>query len=526
MAGVIGGSAGYATVNPTQGNPIGDALANVENSAFRYRAEKREEDQLKAQAARQLQEDRRRDMEDSYKFSKDNPFIATGTGLDAVNRQSYMNAKDTAAKAYAEYLKTGDMKHRAVYENAVASVNNISAFPKQINALKEDWVKNAGSYNAESLKRKAALLDQIASGQIVQTNDANGNPKYTVFDRDETGNINKLAHKDLNSDQLLKLLTPEKGFNIDGKDGFIDLFNKNIGKERKVIEGTGLNAVEKTYNPGAEDLAKIMANDAVNDRSKMYETLQRMGMDPEDSKNYTDDTVKKAAATYLEKMLMVTAPTTVSKKPDTSIEMLNLARTKEYNDERQRNITNSREARKEAREEGNGTTWGQVQTVKQGDSNRNTGIKVSIGDKVIQVVSEGKKDKTGASQATKAIAVHQDGNISVAIDKNVGTDPMTFEPKIKQVTYNTKTNMGGVERALIGLETNDGVKITNLKQAKAFIKSYAGVPEKPKAAPKPAAPKKETAKKYSSIEEKAIATAMKNNPGYSREEIISALKLK
>lgn len=516
---VIGtGSGGYAMVNPIQGNPIGDALSNVENSAFRYRAEKTQQDQIKAQQARQLQEDRRRDMDDAYKFSKDNPFVATGTGLDAVNRQSYMNAKDTAAKAYGEYLKTGDAKQRAIYENAVSSVNNISEFPKQINALKEDWVKNAANYNPESLKRKAAFLDQIASGQIVQTNDSNGNPKYTVFDRDEDGNINKLSHKDITGDQLLKLLAPEKAFNIDGKEGFIDLFNKNIGKERKIIEGKGLNAVEKTYNPGAEELAKLMANDAVNDRSKMYETLQRMGLDPEDNNNYTDEKVKDAASNYLEKMLMVTAPTTVSQKPDTSLDMLNLARTKEANDERQRAITNARESRKEAKEDDTATTWGQVQTIKDGDRNRNTGIKVNLGDKVIQVVSPGKKDKTGASQATKAIAVHKDGSISVAIDKNVGTDPMTFEPKIKTISYNTKTTegKGNVERALIGLETNEGVKIKNLKQAKEFIKNYAGV----------SGQQKEPVTKLSETQEKAINTAMKANPGYSREEIMSALNLK
>lgn len=339
--GVIGSSGGgYATVNPTQGNPMGDALANIENTAFRYKAEKREQDQIKSQSERQLLEDRRRDMDDASKFSRENPFIATGTGLDAINKQSYMNAKNTASKAYDEYLKTGDMKHRAVYENAIASANNIGEFPKQINALKEDWVKNAKDYNPESLKSKAALLDKISSGDIVQSNDANGNPVFTLFDRDENNNISSLSQKNLTSSQLLKLLTPEKAFNIDGKDGFIDLFNKNIGKERKVIEGSGLNAKEKTYNPGAEELAKLMANDAVNDRSKMFETLQRMGLDPNDENNYSNTEVKDKAKTYLEKMLMVTAPTTVSNKPDTSIEMLEMARIKERNDQIQRGIDN------------------------------------------------------------------------------------------------------------------------------------------------------------------------------------------
>lgn len=323
MAGVIGSSGGgYATVNPTQSNPMGEALQNVENSAFKYNAIKREEEQAKLQAERELQENRRRDFNESQQFSKENPFVATGTGLDAVNRQSYMNAKAAANKAYTEYMNSGDDKHKAVYENAIASVGNLTNIPKQINALKESWVTNVKDYNPESLKRKATILDQIASGQIVQTNDENGNPKYTVFEKDENGNISKLSQKDITGEQLIKSLNPEKAFNVDGKDGFIDVFNRNIGKERKVIEGTGLNAVEKTYNPGADELAKIMANEAVNDRSKMYETLNRMGLDPEDEKNYTDPKIKEAAAKKLEDMLMVTAPTTLSQKPDTALASL------------------------------------------------------------------------------------------------------------------------------------------------------------------------------------------------------------
>jgi len=355
--GVIGSSGGgYATVNPTQGNPMGEALQNVENSAFKYNAIKREEEQAKLQAERELQENRRRDFNESQQFSKENPFVATGTGLDAVNRQSYMNAKDAADKAYTDYMKSGDNKHKAVYENAIASVNNLTNIPKQINALKESWVENAKDYNPNSLKSKAVILDQIASGQIVQSNDANGNPRYTVFEKDENGNVSKLIQKEITGEQLIKSLNPEKAFNVDGKDGFIDLFNKNIGKERKVIEGTGLNAVEKTYNPGADELAKIMANDAVNDHSKMYETLSRMGLDPENEKNYSDPKVRETASKYLEDMLMMTAPTTISQKPDTSLATLEESK-------RQHRETNRRADRNEAKQKSGSQTVTESQAI-------------------------------------------------------------------------------------------------------------------------------------------------------------------
>jgi hypothetical protein len=40
-----------------------------------------------------------------------------------------------------------------------------------------------------------------------------------------------------------KLLNPEKSFNVDGKDGFIDLFNKTLAKNESSVEK--LNAVRK-----------------------------------------------------------------------------------------------------------------------------------------------------------------------------------------------------------------------------------------------------------------------------------------
>lgn len=428
--GVIGGAAGYATVNPTQGNPMGEALSNVENSAFRYKSLQNEEQQVKAKAERDLQEGRRRDFSESQKFSKENPFVATGTGLDAVNRQSYMNAKDSAANAYAEYMKTGDQKHLASYQNAIASVNNLSNIPTQINALKEDWVKNVGAYNPESLKRKAVLLDKLSNGQVVQTNDDNGNPRYTIFDKDENGNISKLNQKNISGEELLKSLNPEKAFNIDGKEGFIDVFNKNIGKERKVIEGSGLNAVEKTYNPGADELAKIMADDAVNDRSKMYETLSRMGLDPEDDENYSNADVKRDASKYLQKMLMVTAPTTVSKKPDTSLEMLNLAKTKEANDERQRRIDNARDAKKDAKEadeDGQKTSFARFVT-KTPSKLEGTNYDIPKGSGKMVIISKGAKDIAGGVRVAQEVYVKPNGEVIWGIrEKNIDKSKLTPE---------------------------------------------------------------------------------------------------
>jgi hypothetical protein len=47
---VIGKVGSYGTIAPIQGNPLGDALKDIEDNAFKYRAEKRLEDEAKKKA--------------------------------------------------------------------------------------------------------------------------------------------------------------------------------------------------------------------------------------------------------------------------------------------------------------------------------------------------------------------------------------------------------------------------------------------------------------------------------------------
>ena len=276
--GVIGSSGGgYATVNPTQGDPMGQALQNVENSAFKYNAQRAEKEQIESTRQKTIADAKDKEWKQAVEFSEKNPFIATGTGIDAANRQSLENAKVAAADAY-------NRQDMVAYENAINSVKALMEVPKAYITLKDDLVKNVQDYNPNSAKEKAKILDQIGSGQMVQTNDTNGVPKYTVFSKDDNGNIDKLHYKELTGAQLIKLLTPVKSFNIDGSSGkngnsLIKTFNDNIGKERKEIVGTGLNAKERTYNPGSEELAKIMANESIKDKDKLYELFLRTNID-------------------------------------------------------------------------------------------------------------------------------------------------------------------------------------------------------------------------------------------------------
>ena len=67
MAGVIGQKGSYGTISPIQGNPLGDAMQDIEDNAFKYRAEKRLEDEAKKKA----EEDKNKEIEASVKAIKE-----------------------------------------------------------------------------------------------------------------------------------------------------------------------------------------------------------------------------------------------------------------------------------------------------------------------------------------------------------------------------------------------------------------------------------------------------------------------
>jgi hypothetical protein len=328
--GVIGTSGGgYATVLPTQGNPIGDAMANVENSAFRYSAQKMAKEKMKQDAERDLYDRRRQEFADAQQFSKENPFVATGMDIDGANMQGYMNFKDSANNAMSEFYKTGDQKQKAIFMNAVAGAKAIGEMPNQLNNLQKTWDENSSLFNAESLKNKRAIVAKLGAGGAVPRADEYGRPVWDLIEKDDNGNIVKVVEKGVNSARMKKLLEAVPNFNIDGTEGMkgdslVKTFNENIGKERKTTVIKNGKEVETTFNPGSEDLAKIMAAEAIQDRDKLYNVFTRIGVNAEDDNSYTPENIKKAQD-YLENKLIASAPTTVSEKPNYEGQKLALA---------------------------------------------------------------------------------------------------------------------------------------------------------------------------------------------------------
>lgn len=218
---ILGGSAGYLTVDPTR-NYIGEAAKGVEETATRFRAEKLQKERQRIEDERYQQEQRRKDFSEAREFSEKYPFIATGTGLDAGKRQTLINYKNAYSENQDKYIKTGDTKYKAIADNILNGIGKVNEMPIALKAKAEELIKNEKNYNPKSLAKVKGVLEQMANGNLNETIDENGNSKFTLVGKDDDGNISKLIFKDINSKQLMSVLNPKAKFDVSGEKGFVD----------------------------------------------------------------------------------------------------------------------------------------------------------------------------------------------------------------------------------------------------------------------------------------------------------------
>lgn len=366
MAGVIGSSGGgYATINPTQGNPIANAMQDVEHSAFEYSAQKMANQRAQQEAQEAQRKERANQIEISDNYKKENPFVATGiTDVDSQNRASLENAKNARSQAIDDYSRTGDKKYLAVIHNIDTGVDEMKSFADAYTNHVKNVVEGTanGTYNMKSAETKAANLDEI-KGKIVRRFDANGNSIFDVLKTDEDGVIT-VVKSGLNSKQLIDYNTPVKAFHIDGLNtppGYkgktlVDDYNLKLGKPSKEYMGRGLNRKEKIYYPDAPKVAKTMAETAVKSKDNLYEIFSRMGIDPEDESNYQNTKLIDNARQYLEKTLLDTSSEVISESPDTAY--ANLEESKRQHNQTQKNADReyNRNVKNDAIKEAGSTT--------------------------------------------------------------------------------------------------------------------------------------------------------------------------
>ena len=342
---VIGGPGGYATVDGPQKNYIGEAMANVENSAFKYREEQNAKSQQQLANDRALKQERDKELQENLAF--DQKYKVSQTGIQSVDSKIHDTSskiKSTYAEAKKGYdsAKTNEEKNRFydVMSNSMNALETMKQFPTAYNSANEDLTKglSEGIYSEASSKRKASELDKFAKGQYVVDTDQRGNIVFSVFDTDENGQLSKVKARDLNAQQMMEYFKPVKDFNIDGtgsgsKKGtsFIKNFQDNIGKPIKETIIKNGKEVTTTFTPGADELAKTMAVEAVQDKDKLYAIFDKLQIDPENSKNYQNPDLIAKAVSYLEDKLKASAPKSVSEKDNYEAENIRLKKESQFN---------------------------------------------------------------------------------------------------------------------------------------------------------------------------------------------------
>lgn len=461
MAGVIGSSGGgYATVNPTQGNAMGEALQNVENSAFKYNAIKREEDQLEASRQQSARDARTKELKDNQAYA-DKHKIST-TSISSVNKAvldfstDNKNLYNDAANIYK--TSNNDDERRNALEtmsNLESSFEVAKALPEMLNTSAKDLEEGVrqGKYNPNSSTNAAKTIEAMSKGDMKVVFKSNGIPTFITYKRDSQGNLSEIIDKEMTMEQLKQKLAPIMAF--DSKTNDID-FGKTLGDRIETEQG---NNIIKGY-PNLKEAAEQNANSIITNKDKMYGVAADAGVTPKaDLADYTPEeiaTVKSYITKGLEDKYKPSVTTNDAK--------LNREQTARNQERTQRN------------------------------SNRDYNYKVN------NVEEEGK-----VRVSTKDGLLGEETTVSETMTRSEYEKKKAEEAKVaksnkKEVSPSNNPFTDGINKAF---KSGDKAKIT----------------EKPK---EKVAPK---AKSYSATQENAIKAALKKNPGYTRKEIIAALKL-
>lgn len=294
---VIGGAGGYATVTPIQGNPIGEAMQNVENSAFKYNAQRIADERTRQEAAKAEQELRDSRLKEDISYADKHKITPTTIGsvnkavldFSVDNKNMYSQAKEVLRNS------NDPEERRAATEtmtNLESSFEIAKALPEMLNASAkdlEDGVRQ-GKYNPESSTLAAETIDAMNKGDMKVVFKPNGIPTFITYKRDGEGNLTEIIDKELTLDQLKQKLTPIMAF--DSTKNNID-FEKSLGKTIKTEQGD--NIIEGY--PNLSDAAEQNANSIVTNRDKMYSIAAEAGIKPKmNLSDYTPEEINKVKA--------------------------------------------------------------------------------------------------------------------------------------------------------------------------------------------------------------------------------------
>ena len=205
----IGKVGSFATDTPLQRNYVGEALSEVEDNSFRYRAEKRLEDEKK-----KADEDAK--LRELSEWNKSVKADLTGYGsVDLPIKEYLMRIKqeggDLTQKMMNPSLPFNErVKIMGERDAMVSGIDYLKQIPTLLNStLSEihEGVKS-GKYDADSEDQALKTIKAISQGDF-KIDPSSGNPVVTVWERDEKGNpIKIIADKQNFGDFMKENLTP------------------------------------------------------------------------------------------------------------------------------------------------------------------------------------------------------------------------------------------------------------------------------------------------------------------------------
>ncbi len=513
--GVIGGPAGYATVEGPQRNYIGDAMSNAENLAFKYREEKRQEDERKAaiKKANEVKDDFKGDMS-----------VTGNTTLNDLTLPYAMEAKRKYAENAYKINNTNDPAERQRLmqaNNKIEQSFSVTAqIPDQLNKIQADLIQGVKDkkYSERDAARVATMLDSIQSGKGRAYIDEYGQPRIDVYKVDAAGKPTGEIATNQTISELMKSLNPH----------LASTYDEDLGKETKdykineiVREKGGQKLTTQLKGQRELENADAFANRVLNEPHNVFEISQRTGIPEIDIEGLKSHVEKE----YLSRLREVD-----KQERDSSYESLQETK-------RQHRIENARAARKEAKEDS--VIIGETPTILKDKIVE--GVRLSDGTKSYPIEGAliGKEGK--GTQATN-IFVSPKGKMFLRIE-DIGfegdskkTSGLSEQGKRNIEAYK-KANPNDKKLENYQIQIGDQVDVTTTDRAPkgrlldfgkdgSEISRYA---QKMNTTVRELQEKylpAKTESAYTSTQEKAIKTALKNNPGYTRAEIISALKLK
>jgi len=276
MAGIIGKTGSYATVDPIKENYFGDAMQQVEDDAFKYRAEKRLTDKIK--------EDKKKADELKDDFDA-NINLSGNQTIDDLAVPYAAQARDTFANNVRAYNNTTDAAERTRLLQANNKIKQSFGVFKQVPAMLkakgEEIAKGIleGKYSERDADRVAKLMEAVETGKAKITIDSYGQPRITTYAVDENGKVTGVLEKDQTVADLIKSTTPHKN------SQYNELLKKSVDEtplDENVVQNGAVKKEFKLIDDRVISKADAFAKAIGSDPGERYEIAARYGIDEND----------------------------------------------------------------------------------------------------------------------------------------------------------------------------------------------------------------------------------------------------